>query len=323
MKRTHGQSTFKAGLQTALLLLVLTLSTSAAAHAELLAYDPFAFGNNPAQGQYALGDEESGIGVIGGQNPTIGPTAFYSGPWLQSGGDAQVVKDLPSLSYPGLAAGQGGIQQETILFNCCSFGRSGRPIAGGLGGGNARTIYESFLIDFGTQGTDAASDFGFRGHELWNGGIGDSFTAVSLSVNHFSGINDLSLTVTTESGDTTVPVSGGGLDLNTLTGVHLVVMKYAFHPTNPDVVSVYLDPVIASGEPIVSQAQISLPQSDLFITHQGAFSQFTFSGSGHVTGAIDEIRWGDNFADVVPVPEPATALLLLVLGMRAFLPRRR
>ncbi len=144
--------------------------------------------------------------------------------------------------------------------------------------------------------------------------------AVALFVNHFSGLNVLSLRVATASGDTTVPVSGGVLDLDTLAGVHLVVMKYAFHPTNPDVVSVYLDPVIAAGEPVVPQAQIAAPLSDLFITHHGAFTQFTFSGSGHIPGAIDEIRWGDTFADVVP--EPGTALLLAVC-MGAFLPRRR
>ncbi|MDM8009076.1 MAG: hypothetical protein QUV05_23290 [Phycisphaerae bacterium] len=319
MLRAFEQIIFTARRGTALFLLGSTLTMSGVAHADLVAYDPFAYGSDPAQGQYALGDEDAGTNVMGGQNPSIGPTAFYSGPWIQSGGDAQVVKALPSLSYPGFPAGQGGIQQETMQFQCCTFGRSGRPIAGGLGSGNARTIYESFLIDFGTQGTDDPAQFGLRGHELWNGGIGDAFAAVALFVNHFSGVGALSLRVATASSDTTVPVSGGGLDLNALAGVHLVVMKYAFHPTDPDVVSVYLDPVVAAGEPVVPQAQISLPLSDLFITHQGAFSQFTFSGSGHVPGAIDEIRWGDTFADVVP--EPATALMLAVC-MSAF-PRRR
>lgn len=301
---------------------IAVLFMGSSARAALLAYDPFAYGDPAGPSQYALGDEGAGTNVLGGQNPAIGPAVFYSGPWVQSGGDSQVVKALPSLSYPGLAAGQGGVQQETMQFACCTFGRSGRPIAGGLGFGNARTLYESFLIDFGTQGTDASTDFGFRGHELWNGGIGDAFKTVSLFVNHFSAINTLTLRVTTASGETTVPVSGGGLDLDTLAGVHLVVMKYAFHPASPDVVSVYLDPVIANGEPVVPQAQASVPLSDLFITHQGAFTQFTFSGAGHIPGAIDEIRWGDTFADVVPVPEPATAMLLAVC-MGVLLPRRR
>ncbi len=295
------------------LALVLTLSMTFAgnaARAGVLAYDPFAYGPNPALGQYALGDEEAGTNVIGGQNPVIGPTPFFTGAWMQSGGDSQVVKALPSLSYPGFAAGQGGIQQETLQFSCCTFGRSAREINGGLGNGAARTVYQSFLIDFGTQGLDAPTDFGYRGHELWNGGVGDDFQAVDLFVNHFSAFDDLTLRVTTASGAATVPVAGG-LNLDELAGTHLVVMKYVFNPILADSVSVFLDPVVGAGEPGLPSAQISVPTSDLFITHMGAYTQFTFSGGTHTPGAIDEIRWGDTFADVTPLPEPATAMLLI------------
>lgn len=300
--------------------IALSAALAGTADAALLAYDPFAYGANPAAGEYVLGDEGTGVGVIGTQNPTIGPTAFYTGPWIQSGGDAQVVKALPSLSYPALQSGVGGIQQETLQFECCTFGRSGREIDGGLGGGRSpRTIYQSFVVDFGTQGTDDPTQFGFRGHELWNGGVGDSFAAVQLYMNHFAGINALSLAVTTASGSSSVAVAGGGLDLPTLAGpnngMHLVVMKYEFAADAPDIVSVYFDP--ATGiEPALADAQISVAASDLLITHQGAFTNFTFSGGGHVPGAIDEIRWGDTYADVTPVPEPAT-LTLFLMGLLA------
>jgi len=294
--------------------------TAVPARAILLAYEPFEYGDVavPSEGQYAVGNETAGTGLLGGQDPDIGPTPFYAGPWIQSGGDSQVVKPLPSLAYPLFQAGVGGIQQETVEFDCCSFGRSGRAIAGGLGGGaGPEVFYQSFLIDFGTQGTDDPVEFGFRGHELWNGGVGDAFLAVSLFLNHFQGINELSLSVSTLSGDTTVAVGGGGLDLPTLAafndGTHLVVMRYAFDPVAADVVSVFLDPV-GPVEPLIPDAQISVAASDLFITHQGAFSGFTFSGAGHVPGAIDEIRWATSYREAVPlgtpVPEPATAALL-------------
>ncbi len=305
---------------TAAMVVVFSLFSGTAARADLLAYDPFVLGDNPALGQYLPGDDSTGVNVIGGQNPVIGPTSFYAGPWIQSGGDAQAVKNLPSYAYPGLPGGLGGRLQETLEFDCCTFGRSARPIAGGLGFGAAQTIYQSFLIDFGTQGTDAPSDFGFRGHELWNGGVGDANVAVQLFVNHFSDVNELTLGVTTASGTTSVAVNGGGLTLEALEGVHFVVMKYEFNPLAPDVVSVFLDPTIAAGEPGVASAQVTVATSDLLITHHGAFTQFTFSGPDHTTGGFDELRWGTSYSSVVPEP---VGLGLCALAAPALLRRRR
>lgn len=309
---------------------------SSKAQAALLAYEPFEYGDVavPAEGQYMVGDENAGTGLLGGQNPVIGPTAFYSGPWVQAGGDSQVVKAVPSLTYPKFQAGIGGIQGETVQFDCCTFGRTGREISGGLGvGRDARTIYQSFLIDFGTQGTDAATDFGKRGHELWNGynpDNPDSTLAVDLFVNHFAGVNELSLGVHTLSESTTVPLSGGGHTLESLAGfnggTHLVVMKYEFNPTDPDVVTVYLDPKIPT-EPVHVSAQVVIEASDLFITHDGAFTNFTFSGGGHVPGAIDEIRWGETYEDVNllsgVIPEPATLSLVGFALLGGLLTRKR
>jgi hypothetical protein len=285
------------------------------ADSALLAYDPFTVGNGPAD--YLAGDEVAGTNVLGGQNPTTGPTAFYVGPWIQSGGDAQVVKNIGSLAYP-LFPEAGGQIRETVQFECCTFGRTGREIDGGLGGGREpRTIYQSFLIDFGTQGTDNPADFGKRGYEMWNGGVGDAFRTVDLFVNHFSGVNQLTLAVETLSG-TQSQLVGSGLTLEELAGVHLVVFRFDFDPQLADLVSVYLDPTDSIESNYTPAASISVPASDLLISHHGVIANFTFSGPGHVPGAFDEVRWGDTFADVTPfldpVPEPSS-LGLLALGL--------
>ena len=234
---------------------LLTAMVGNSAFAVVLAYDPFLTTGdnnaNPASGQYFKGSDDLGTNPIGGQNPIIGPGAFYTGPWIQSGGDAQSVKG-GSLTYPNFPNLKGRMQEE-VQFSCCSFGRNGRAIAdvtgsgeNGLGvGRDAHTFYQSFLVNYGTTGTDDPTQFGKHGYEMWNGGVGDAFLAIDLFVNHFSGVLDLTLNVTSPSGTVTQTVAGN-LDLIDLAaangGTHLVVMKYEFDPANPDVVTMYLDP---------------------------------------------------------------------------------
>ena len=294
------------------------------AAADLIVYDAFLVGAGP--GAYLAGDEDTATNVLGGQNPAIGPQAFYNGGWIQPGGDSQVVKDIGSLSYP-LFPQAGGQVSETVQFNCCSFGRSGREIAGGLGREREPlTIYQSFLIDFGTQGTDAPTDFGKRAYEMWNGGVGDAFLALDLFVNHFAGVDELTLAVTTPSGTQSQAVAGGGLTLPVLAGVHLAVLRFDFSPFAPDQVRLYLDPTDSIEANYAPVASLAVANSDLFITHHGAITSFTFSGGGHIPGSFDEVRWGDTFEDVTPfltpVPEPGL-LGLLIVGSGVVTYRRR
>jgi hypothetical protein len=252
---------------------------AAPANAALLVYDPFGIGGGP--GDYLAGDDSTGTNVIGGQNPVTSPVAgFYAGGWIQSGGDAQAVRQTGTpagfsvMNYPQFPR-SGGIVTDAVQFSCCSFGRNGREIAGGLGGGrDPQTIYQSFLVDFGNQGTDDPADYGKRGVEWWNGGIGDSFLAVDLFLNAFSGTNELTLSVITGTGTESVLVNGGGLTLDALAtagnnGVHLVVMKFEFDPAGPDVVTAYLNPTDSIEANWAPAATATAPNSDLVITHHG------------------------------------------------------
>ena len=132
----------------------------------------------------------------------------------------------------------------------------------------------------------------------------------------------------TPSGTLSQAVNGGGLSLAALAGTHLVVLRFDFSPFFAgDQVRVYLDPTDSIESNYTPAASLVVANSDLFFTHHGAISNFTFSGGGHVPGSFDEVRWGETFADVTPflppVPEPGTfGLLGVALGGVAVMRRR-
>ena len=302
---------------------LITFFQPAPADATSFSYDGFATG----PGAYLAGDDSLGLNVLGGQNPA---NPFYAGGWIQSGGDAQAVFDVGSLTYGNLAT-TGGLVSDSVQFSCCSFGRNGRELADTLGADlAAQTIYQSFLIDFGTQGTDDPTQHGFRGYEMWNGGVGDSFLALRLFVNHFEGVNNLTLSIDTPSGTVSQLVNGGGT-LAQIAGVHLMVLRFDFNPLLSDVVTLYMDPTDSIEANWAAAASVSAANSDLYISHHGTISNFTFSGGGHIPGRFDEVRWASTFAEVTPfgergptpVPEP-TSLGLMGLGLLgAKIARRR
>jgi hypothetical protein len=321
-------------LAAAALFAAIQLATSASA--ALLVYDPFSIGAAP--GDYATG-------IIGGQNPTESPTNFYNGGWVSA---ADQDLQTGNLIYPFFPRAGGHVTDLDGGVTCCTTGRSGREIGEldpinapgelGLGAGRgARTIYQSFLVDFGTAPA-GGGNFGKRGVEWWNGyntANPDGALNVDLFLNGFGGVNVLSLNV--DGAGPTVPVVGGG-SLADLAGVHLVVMKFELNPLddlgnsadpsgllNPlddDRVTVYLDPTDSIEANWVPGAVATVSDSSLIITHHSAATIFTFD-SDYTKSRYDELRWGDTFADVTPfIPEP-TSLTLLGISLGSLLMGRR
>jgi hypothetical protein len=309
----------------------------AKANADLLAYDPLQTGpGGPAvTGPYVPGTEDAGPNIAG-QDPTIGPdTSFYSGAWVQSGGDNTSVDHIPSLSYPNFAQGRRGQAAESTQFSCCTFGRNGRPFGDVFGtgsnglaaDGNNHVLYGSFLIDFGTVGTNtpwpAAGNEGKHGFEMWSAPIGDAFLAVDLAFNYYTGDPLLFLNVLGTrqnlagnwTRDALAAINGG---------TQLVVVKLEFTDANfEDRVTVYLNPTDSIESNWTPEASIAVPTGALAIWGHSAFSSFQFDGGGANPGAIDEIRWGETFADVTPfIPEPSSAMLSLI-GVAGWFLRRR
>jgi hypothetical protein len=312
-------------------------AVASTAQATLLAYDPLQTGpGGPAvTGPYTPGTEDAGPN-IGGQNPTIGPdTSFYAGGWVQSGGDNQAVDHIPSLKYPNFFQGRRGQLAESTQFSCCTFGRSGRPFGDVFGtgsnglaaDGNYHVLYGSFLIDWGTIGTNSDSgNQGKHGFEMWNDvnePSPDSKLVVDLAFNYYTGDPLLFLNVLGTrqnlagnwTRDALAAINGG---------THLVVLKLEFTDGNSeDRVTVYLDPTDSIESNWTPEASIGVPTGALALWGHSGLSSFQFDGGGANPGAIDEIRWGTTFADVTPfIPEPSS-LVILMLGAIGLLMNRR
>ncbi|MDZ4787345.1 MAG: PEP-CTERM sorting domain-containing protein [Blastochloris sp.] len=85
------------------------------------------------------------------------------------------------------------------------------------------------------------------------------------------------------------------------TNPNLIVFRMAFNGASDDTMSVWLNPTAAS-----DTASITATQAN-FVLNNPEWRSVNANGSL----VFDEIRFGTTFADVVPIPEPSTYVLLL------------
>jgi hypothetical protein len=113
----------------------------------------------------------------------------------------------------------------------------------------------------------------------------------------------------------------------TLNETYLMVLKFEFMiggegqdatwEEGCDRVTMFVNPTPGAAAPDVAGTVMSTT------TDLALLNVHFYPGSGSNEGAIDEIRLGATYADVTPVPEPATMALVALGGLMPLLRRRR
>lgn len=279
--------------------LMLALST---ASATVVLYEPFADSNSSLQGN-TPGTGFTGTWLGGsGTNPSIIANTSYGS--LDTTGNAvsvtsgwtnnQLLIDTSNPAYTNLLA-DGGDMWFSILFS------------GNLNGDN--TAYSRFAFALGSSNFTSNGDL--------DSGQAVGFVSAN-SQRFYAGLWDnTNYGVSNLQGPPSTATSATGY---TYTGnqTYLIVGHAQWGSDNlndNDTVTLYLpDTSLNLGSAIVSSTGI---------TDQHAFDRLmTHNGNG-ITNSFDEIRFGATLADVMPVPEPSTALLGVVGSIGLLLPRRR
>lgn len=102
-----------------------------------------------------------------------------------------------------------------------------------------------------------------------------------------------------------------------------VLVRIDFGTSDMDTAYMWINPSLTA-EPDISTAMATTTYANMNFNRIRPFAGNPTSASGNVpaTGFFDEIRIGETFGDVTPIPEPATALVGL-LGLGVFCLRRR
>lgn len=157
----------------------------------------------------------------------------------------------------------------------------------------------------------------YRSFEMHDGGFDDG-SQRKVQIAHG---ND-AINATTNFGLRLFSNDSFRLDLGAAdTNVNLFVLKFDLSATsNTDSVTVWRNPAMSGADPLTGGQ--TLTGFDMTFDRT---SLARFGGDGTSTTDItaDEIRFGDSFAAVTPIPEPSSALLLLTAGLGLAIRRRR
>jgi hypothetical protein len=268
-------------------MIAVLLLASASAQAALNAYEPF--GYSPA------GADLNGRGAP--------PSFGFSSPWAPGGFNASVNTNYDlagdSLSFGGLVTGGG---RTTSLPTAAIAGLT-RNLSAPLGAAGT-TQYLSFLLR--PEGTLHAGAFnGFFGLTLETPGEPELFVGKP-------GGGAIGNYVIEDRGGSGQSVSNF---LATPNQTVLLVLKAEFNPGGAanDRFSLWVNPTPGGPEP----GSFSTIKNN---SNLGSVTGLTIYSTGAFS--IDELRVGDTFADVTPVPEPGAALAAGAGFLMLLRPRR-
>jgi len=228
----------------------------------------------------------AGAPLLGASGGSGFSTAWQIGP-APANSSANYVLGSGSLSFDPLSVGGQSASSAAIS----GIGGLLRNLNQTFGADNS-TMYMSFLLR--PEGTlNAGFSFGYFGVSL-RSSANDVFIGKPGGGDH----NDWALETRGGAGQFSSGVAAA-------VGQTTFLVVRADFSAGPDKFTLYLNPTPGGTEPLTGTVKSDVDSgviSGVEIFSSGAFS-------------IDEIRIGDTFADVTPVPEPSTAILLLLAGI--------
>ena len=232
---------------------------------------------------------DSFVYATGSINGNAGGTGF-NGTWEEVAGDMTnpLVIDSASLSYPGITSAGGSVK----LPQFTTYSDSQRPLSTSYGDG---VYYFSFL---GQSIADAGLYIGL--------GLGDDLAlaqdnyTVYLEYNQIRRVTTFSIKREFDGGQSGFYELPG-------TGTFFVVGRLTL-ASGADTMDVWVNPLFGATPPTTPNVSLTGYDigklSQVFLDGGGSSSQMAFAH-------LDEFKLGEQYSDVVPVPEPSSCVAVL------------
>lgn len=172
-------------------------------------------------------------------------------------------------------------------------------------------LYISFLI----RHENGIGNDDFYNFQVTNGLTGNTAAAMGVGIRNAGGSPFFARVGSSSSGQTTNATTNAAINTT-----YLLVAKFSKDGSaNYNRVDLFINPS-STAEPGMASATATSNVTGL--TSLSTFTVRNFQPEANDTLFFDELRIGTSFADVLPVPEPSSAMLLL-FSATAFVFRRR